>query len=544
MKTEVNKKYLFWVIAFSLPLALAVGSITYYATSWGPVAYSDSVSYLMSARNLLDGNGLGIIYGDGKFNPMTDHPPLYTFLLAFGGLFKFSLIDVARWIGIIGSGFTVLGIGFASYILTRRISFSFMITLFWASPPLIIISLFSLAMSEVLLYPLLLSSLFLTLLFIEKGQKWQLVLGAILAGLASVTHVVAIPFIITSVIGILFLSDAKLTKRVKNSIYYGFLSLSIVAIWFGYIGFIDRSLAGRVLVFKGGWWQYLAPFRAALISFSWSKLPILNLLNINNYNTQKTILLILFLVMAALVFITVVKKIKHGEEINRDFFFRWGVFFGLGVVFFLLYLTVIYLFVTPAQGIQIPQFPFNDRIFSYIYFGTAFSLFGFIYFIAGSHSVLRWCKVVPILCIIGLFVKFAPISVEDIRSLHADGRGYLSKDWVTSPVLKALNELPLETAIVTNEADAVLLLTKRRPYVILETQTGTPVTVFTRFGDGNTESDIVFREDRAALVLFPSIHNQFFTIYGDLGERRLYAFIDNLVNYKNCGNDSGIYYYK
>jgi hypothetical protein len=115
MKTKATKPPWVWVIAFSASFALLVGYIIYYATSWGPVAFSDSVDYIISARNLLDGNGLGIIWGDGKFYPITDHPPLYNLWIAFWGLFKFPLVDVARWSGIIGSGLTVFGVGSASY---------------------------------------------------------------------------------------------------------------------------------------------------------------------------------------------------------------------------------------------------------------------------------------------------------------------------------------------------------------------------------------------------------------------------------------------
>src|SRR6187455_890822 len=44
----------------------------------------DSSEYVMGARNLLAGKGVGAIDADGEFHPLTHFPPLYMLLLAAG----------------------------------------------------------------------------------------------------------------------------------------------------------------------------------------------------------------------------------------------------------------------------------------------------------------------------------------------------------------------------------------------------------------------------------------------------------------------------
>ena len=58
-----------------------------YSTSWGPWVFSDSTAYIVSAKNMISGHGLGLYGPSGAFHPLTLHPPFYSLLLGLFGLF-------------------------------------------------------------------------------------------------------------------------------------------------------------------------------------------------------------------------------------------------------------------------------------------------------------------------------------------------------------------------------------------------------------------------------------------------------------------------
>jgi len=64
-----------------LAISLAGGYLVYFATNWGPWAYSDTVEYFEAAHNWSQGLGPVLIYVDGSVHPLTLRPPLYPILL-------------------------------------------------------------------------------------------------------------------------------------------------------------------------------------------------------------------------------------------------------------------------------------------------------------------------------------------------------------------------------------------------------------------------------------------------------------------------------
>src|SRR3990170_8980315 len=82
-----------------------------YGTSSGPWAYSDSAAYLVSARNLVNGRGLGYPAPSGEFIPLSLHPPLFSFLLAALDLAGIDDIDGARFLHAAFFGLLVLLVG-------------------------------------------------------------------------------------------------------------------------------------------------------------------------------------------------------------------------------------------------------------------------------------------------------------------------------------------------------------------------------------------------------------------------------------------------
>ncbi len=67
-----------------------------YTMPHGPTVFSDGVVYLLSADNLVKGEGFGIVWGSGRFHPLAGYPPLYPILVALAELPGLGMLAAAR----------------------------------------------------------------------------------------------------------------------------------------------------------------------------------------------------------------------------------------------------------------------------------------------------------------------------------------------------------------------------------------------------------------------------------------------------------------
>jgi 4-amino-4-deoxy-L-arabinose transferase-like glycosyltransferase len=187
--------------AFDLTIVLIIsfaiiGSfMIFYSTVWGPWVYSDSTEYIVSARNLLQGHGLGLYGGSGRFHPLYLHPPFYSLVLSFFGLFGADLVTTARWIDIILFGLMILLLGVTIYDYTKSTWFSIIACVLFLGIP-IMVDVFSGTMSEPLFIFTGLASLRLILLFLKNNRTIVFVLAGIAAGLSMLTRYSGMAFII------------------------------------------------------------------------------------------------------------------------------------------------------------------------------------------------------------------------------------------------------------------------------------------------------------------------------------------------------------
>ena len=68
------------------------------STARGTGVGGDATVYLASARNLIDGRGLGMPDPDGTFRYLSYYPPLFPLSLGAIGIFGAGLTEAARWL--------------------------------------------------------------------------------------------------------------------------------------------------------------------------------------------------------------------------------------------------------------------------------------------------------------------------------------------------------------------------------------------------------------------------------------------------------------
>src|SRR3972149_900417 len=85
-----------WPVLTMLLLGLVGWFLVYYATAWGPWAFSDAAGYVTAARNLVAGDGIGSFKPNGEFSPTTSHPPLYVLTIGLVSQLGFEPLEAAR----------------------------------------------------------------------------------------------------------------------------------------------------------------------------------------------------------------------------------------------------------------------------------------------------------------------------------------------------------------------------------------------------------------------------------------------------------------
>jgi hypothetical protein len=154
----LNNKSISFGIIFLVCLVTFGAGI--YATTNGPWGFSDATSYIVSARNLLRGAGLGFYQPGGEFIVQTFYPPFYSLMLSAIGLSGVDLIEAARWFNLILLAASLLVAGWTFYRFTSAPSLAVVVTILIAAFPATL-WMFTSAMSE----PLFVFSIFCSFAF-------------------------------------------------------------------------------------------------------------------------------------------------------------------------------------------------------------------------------------------------------------------------------------------------------------------------------------------------------------------------------------------
>jgi hypothetical protein len=132
------------ILAGSLAGMLLVG----YATAHGPGVGGDATIYLLSAENLLAGNGLGWME-PGGFHRLDYYPPFFPQAVSVMSLFVGDVVAAARWLNMLLFGSLIALSGAWLYHATHRPLLAGMLSGMLAVSP-VLIRVFSWAMAEAL----------------------------------------------------------------------------------------------------------------------------------------------------------------------------------------------------------------------------------------------------------------------------------------------------------------------------------------------------------------------------------------------------------
>jgi len=111
-------------------------------------------------------------------------------------------------------------------------------------------------------------------------------------------------------------------------------------------------------------------------------------------------------------------------------------------------------------------------------------------------------------------------------------------------MLEKIRKLPDDIKLISNEGPYLLFHVNKFPYLIRELNQDAPEWDFAVYGSDKTDqAQNDFSQGRAALILFPSIVDDFSTLYGDKAAVQVEKLTEGLFLYYS-GEDGDIYFYQ
>lgn len=525
------KKYLSLpkiVLPAVILLAILGGCIVIYSTANGPSGASDSVAYLVSARNLLKGLGIGYYAPDGNFYRDPLHPPAYVIALSAAGFMRLDIVDAARVLDVLLFAATIFIAGFLFYLFGSKRSFPILAILMIGTYPTLL-GMYTSAESESLFFPLYLGSIVSLLGYLKSHQIRWLVGSAVLVGLIASTRYIGAAMIPVGFISIFFFASESPGQKLKKAIFYSCIACLPLLLWGIALHFniAQANVGGGISFDLGVMIRQFQQMRASVLELIWNWIPFQIYLPNLKSNIRYTIL-VLTLIGVVVVALLAIRRIHQRVRfIREDHDFQIFCIFGLSFLAYAIFLVFSYLvYGLPAR--------WDDRQLLPIYISAVLSLMGAfaLWQSAWFQRNHPWARILPWLIALVFIFSHFPQTLSTIEQARA-GNSYISYRWRNSKIMNAVRSLPPTIPIISNYGSIILLWADRPAYELTENMKPGFVSQNKPYGSDLTDdAQAAFRERGGALVILGNknvLIQQIENGYGPINATRQAAFFDGLV---------------
>jgi len=495
-------------------LALFGSVLIVFNTAKGLSGGSDAAGYVVSARNVVKGLGVGYFYPGGQFHLLNIHPPLYVLSVAWVAFFKIDVVQAARILDVIYFSAVLLLAGYIFHRFGTVSSFSLLAALVLAAyPPLF--GIYHSAMTESLYFLLFLGSIFCLLVYQKNHLNRWWIVSATLIGLSVVTRYDGIAILPVGLTSVFLFDGGTLAQRFKKAALFGLLAILPLLIFGFTIHFnLGQPALGRdVNIDWSAVLDKFQQFRAATLAVLWSWLPFPGFLPIIK-SRSRMIFLGLILVGAIGATLFAESRNKHVVPLKQDGDFQIFAIFALSFLFTIAFLIFTFLvFGLPARV--------DDRQLLPLYISAAMGLLaGFACWQKAWFRQRGWIQGLAWV-VAGVFIFWDLQGAFAIIIANRAGSGPLSTTWQNSELVKAVSTLPQNALIISNRPDILLYWADRPAYdFILELQPGFIQDEKAMYGsDPSDRAQVAFREQGAALVIFgQGVSQDLANVFGEAGK--------------------------
>jgi len=455
-----NRRSIIFICLLIILSLVGIFLIIAVSSNWGIGFNPDSVAYVAAARNLLNGNGITVLYNDDGTIPLnlwapqssneTIHvmlwPPLYPIFLSFGGLLGIDIIVFSRWLSALLFGTNILLISYIIKKITRSIWLSIFCAIVMITS-VVVLGIHLMAWSEPLFIFLGYLGLYLLINYLKEKNKLLFYIAAVLLSLAFLTRYAGLTFIISCTLAILFLNDERIRKRIIDAAILMALSCIPTGIWILRTIYVRGVQSFRSFIFHP---VLLINVKTTISNISKWLLP-----EVIPGKIRVTITGI-FLILVITFFVILIRKLKQK---NIDSIQKLSIkFILLNTIFIVVYLS----FIVFSKSFLDFHIPIRDfRILSPVFISTLIIVIYFLKLLLIYFDYNRLVKiVVSLVCVI--FIGFYIVNCINLaRPIYNNGKGYEGRDWKLSETMKELEKYPESIMIYSNGPDAIYLLTGR-----------------------------------------------------------------------------------
>lgn len=476
-----------------------------FASRWGPWAFSDGVGYMVTARNLIQGDGFGLYRPSGTFVPSVMHPPLLASLIAISSVITGDVLSATRLLGSV----LFLALLVAIPLLVKRsVGFSglaALLAILLITHPAVILMFLS-AMSEPLFVFAGTTSLLIVGLYLTRPRPISLALACAFAATAMLTRYAGLAYVATGGLAILlFDGRGSLRQRLARAGAYSAAALLPTLIFLAYWMQTPyaRSVRGFALPSSIGESVSLFISRSGLAAWSWKPVPTPEVLAAVTGSLGE--LVSLGLVITSLLLAGIAIAISFSKELAKSS----GDQDQLAYASTRIMLQVFSLFVLVFSGMMLAVFTFSlprPDIDARTLFPLLPTIMIILIGYAGLALSARPSSKVPLLLASGLLLVVAagsaPASIDIVSGLHRTGLGYTAKAWHESAAIERVMELDPETILISNSPEAIMLFTGRSAHPVPLSGNEAPSSQELGGGITATTADELICTRGGVLVLF------------------------------------------
>lgn len=431
-------------------LALASFGVVLWASRWGLSLGSDSAVYVAAARNFLEGKGLSWLSGGGEVRPLTLHAPLLPIALAAAEAVGVNAVSFARMLNAACLGLEVLLVGTIAIRLTHSRVLAVSAALVMAGTGEMY-RVHTWLMSEPLFIALTLAGV-LALLEHQGDRKvlWLLASSAAF-GLAGLTRYggLALP---AAGAGFLMLDPATpWRRRLGESGVMLALGVGPTAVWMARNQMLTGQTGGRTFGPHLELWPSLRDQAFGIIANWFAPLRLVEWIA----DRPGAIAALVSLTAIGLAFTgTVLLRRRIRRDLAANTARSGPVLLAACLLSYLAVAFFAALFSSPGADL-------NERVLSPVYpllWLVMVSALG----LAWSRGRLAGKLAVGLLLL--LLVRNKTVDTYwTLRGLGADGIGYSSRAWRSSPTIEEVVAMD-PGVIYTNDTAAIYLLANRPSY--------------------------------------------------------------------------------
>lgn len=448
------------VVFFLIIGLLAVGGIWLLACSTpiGLGLNDDAIAYIAGARSIMEGHGYRAAWLASNA-PVTHFPPGFPAVLAFIGLLTdLDPVRGARALNGLLFGLNILLTGWVGWRMTgSRIAGGLAAALTLSSGSLLYIH--TRAMSEPLYIFLMLVSFLLLDYYFERSRNYWLVALGFVLGWAYLARYAAVSLLATMIAALLIL-HASWRKRLTSVMILALSALPWIVGWSVRNRVVGGSYTNRVL----GWhpitfenWElgvktfaeFLAPLRSVRKAIN--QIPA----------SFESILLLIGLVLLIWVLYKGLPYFFRPARAPRPEVLPFT--HGLYVIAYMSVLVLTMTLFDPATKFQV-------RILSPTFVSLLLLLIALGTWLWRKKKIF-WRSVI-LACVAALMFMFASSQVVAVEDFRKGGDAFAGERWFASEAIAALEQIPPDVLILSNEPGVVYLYTGRPSGVLPKSEPG------------------------------------------------------------------------